>query len=260
MSIVTTKTGRKLFRKAKSLWLIPYIYDSDLNDYILGQVVYDISAIIGDSITLEQQDGTSQTKNNEFINEPLVQNITSGDWKVTAQCLDLQNSVLKSMFGAYTNADAGVAAFRGEYETMFAMIRIRFADSNTPDVYMPKVQMNSRLLLEQMKTRGSQGNLGGTVLSRRCAVINTVASGRANGSLLPLSDSINGTVVYEYATPLLFVPQGMTPLIMHHRDEEEGKTVYDEIVKSPSTNQDCCAHGRYTLDDNSLGVGIYGIE
>ena len=118
MSIVYTNTGRRLLRKAQSLWVLPYVYNSSLNDYVLGQTVYDLSAIIGDSITLEQQDGDAQTKMNEFTNEPLVKNISAGECRFTAQCLDLQNAVLKSLFAAYFNDSYGIAALRKDFPTL----------------------------------------------------------------------------------------------------------------------------------------------
>lgn len=248
MPIVHTQTGKKILRKAKSLWVLPYRYDSTVGDYVLGQTVYDLSAIIGDSITLEQQDGDTQTKNNEFTNTPLVKNVTSGEWRVTAQCLDLQNKVMKALFAAYTN-DNGAAAMRKDYETLYAYIRVRFNDTSVPDVIMPKVLMNSKLLLQQMRSRGSQGNLGGTAMATLCAIILTTASSGNPGTLLPLSDTINGTTIYEVDSPVLFVPQASKTLILNRRDDEQGCRYYDEILTSPSTNQDCCAHNRVVSDD-----------
>lgn len=249
MPIVTTTSGKKLLKKAKSLWVIPYVYNSTLNDYVLGQTVYDLSAIIGDSITLEQGDGDTQSKNNEFTNEALVRNITAGEWKITAQCLDLQNGVLKALFAAYYNDTIGAAAMRKDYETLYAMIRVRFADTTTPDVYLPMVQMNSKLLLQQMKTRGSQGNLGGTAKSRKCAIVRTAATSSEAGALYPFTDMIYGTTLYSLDTPVLLLPQTAKILIMHHEDSENGETVYDELLTNISSNQDCCAHNRVVDND-----------
>lgn len=249
MPFIETKTGKKVIKKPESLWVLPYVYDSNLNDYVLGQTIYDVSAIIGDSIVIEQEDGETQVKTNEFTNEPLVKNVTSGEWKVTAQCLDLQNNVLKALFASYYNDTAEIAAMRGEYETLYALIIIRFPDVSIPDIYLPKVQMNSKLFIQQMRSRGSQGNIGGTALSRMCAIVETEATETSDGILYGLTDMIKGEILYGVSTPLLFVPRGNRVLILHHRDDESGETIFDEIELNPPIDTDCCLHDRIVSDD-----------
>lgn len=253
MPIIYTQTGRRLLKKAKSLWVLPYRYDDTVEDYVLGQTVYDLSAIIGDSIVLEQQDGETETKINEFTGLPLVKNTTRGECKVTAQCLDLQNAVLKALFAAYTNAN-GAAAIRSDYEELYACFRIQFKDSSTPDVVMPKVLMNNRLLMEQMKSRGSQGNIGGTALSAQCAVVMTPPGGVAPGNLLPFTDPIRGEVLYEISTSVLFVPHTSNVLVLNHRDDIAGDRYYDEVLYNPPSSGDCCAHNRFVEDPEGGSV------
>lgn len=252
MPIIKTKTGRKLLKNAKSLFVLPYRYDTTLSQHVLGQNLYDLSAIIGDSITLEQSDGDTQTKENEFTNEALVKNVTTGEWKFTAQCLDLQNSVLKALFMAYTNDTYGAAALRPEYETLYALIMVRFSDTDTPDVWLPKVLLNSKLMLQQMKTRGSQGNISGTLFSSRCGIIQSSfqAQGHIISQLMPLADNIAGTNVYTPNVPVLFAPQTHRVIVFNHRAEADGETVFDNPNPATTGNQDCCSHGYVVSDDN----------
>lgn len=252
MPIIRTKTGRKLLKNARNLFVLPYRYDTTLSQYVLGQNLYDLSAIIGDSITLEQSDGDTQTKENEFTNEALVKNVTTGEWKFTAQCLDLQNSVLKALFMAYTNDTYGAAALRPEYETLYALIMVRFSDTSTPDVWLPKVLLNSKLMLQQMKTRGSQGNVSGTLFSSRCGIIDPDAEVVNNSeySLIAFADNIAGTPVYTPSVPILFAPQSNdSVIILNHRVEEDGDTYFDR-PDIATGNQDCCSHGYVVSDDN----------
>lgn len=237
MPIVETKTGRKLLRKAKQLLLLPYRFDSNLSQYVLGQTIYDLSAIIGDSITLEQQDGNTETKENEFTGEALVENVTSGKWKFSAQCLDLQNAVLKSLFAAYTNDSINAAALRSDFTTIYALIVVRFFDASVPDVWMPKVQLNSRLLLQQMKSRGSQGNVSGTLFSTNVAIRGTSAN-----TLVPFDGD-----KYTPLTPLLFAPQGSSVLVLNHEADDEANF---DLVKLNPGNNDCCDHN-YIVDGNN---------
>lgn len=234
MSLIETKTGRKFIRKAESMMLVPYVYDDTdgVEDYVLGSDVYDISAVIGDSMVLEQKDGEVEEKFNEFVQSPIVRNVTAGAYDFTAQCIDLQDKVLRALFGAYTASGTngvvnGVAALPDDYQLQYAMIRIRFHDTNLSDVILPKVQMNSKLLLQQMKTRESQGNVSGTALSQRVAVIDMDA---ASPMVLQFGSGAAGESTFVPVTPVLFVPRGYTPMVLHHEDgADDNKYVFSTV-------------------------------
>lgn len=234
MPLIETKTGRKYLRKAESMMLVPYAYDSTqgVEDYVLGSDVYDISAVIGDSIVLEQKDGEVEEKFNEFVQSPLVRNVTAGSYDFTAQCLDLQDKVLRALFGAYTASGTngvvnGVAALPDDYQLQYAMIRIRFHDINLSDVILPKVQMNSKLLMQQMKTRGSQGNVSGTALSQRVAVVDRDA---VSPMALQFGSQVVGETTFIPLTPIIFVPRTYTPMVLHHKDEnDDNKYVFSTV-------------------------------
>lgn len=251
MPIITTDSGRKVFRKAESLLVIPYVYNSTYNEYVLGNTAYDLSAIIGDSIVIEESDGDTQTKECEFYREPIVKNVTKGETNVTAQCLDLQNDVLKALFGAYYNDTIGAAAMRNDYTTMYALIRIRFSGASEPDVYLPQVLLNSKLFFQQLRTRGAQGNLAGTALSRTCSVVGT------SPNLVQFTDPTNGENTYQVDTPILFVPKGQTPLFLNHIDNTNQNMVFDEVNDAAGDNDDCCYHNRVVSNNNR---GVYTIQ
>ena len=254
MPIVYTKTGKKILKKAKSMCVLPYKFDASVYDFVLGETVYDLSAIIGDSIVLEQQDGNSQEKYNEFTSEPLVKNVTTGEWRFTAQCLDLQNAVLKALFAAYYNDAKGASAVRDDYAELYVYIRIKFFDTSLPDVVLPKVLMNSKLLLQQMRTRASQCNIGGTAMSRKCSVVDTEAvQSQSSGTLVPFSDPIEGSTTYSIESPVLFVPSQSPVLVINHHDDINKIGVYDQPLFEVEGSDDCCGRDR-TVSDDSPGI------
>lgn len=208
MSLIKTNANHTVFKDAESMLVMPYVYNSTLKDYILGSDIYDLSAIIGDSIVIEQSEGNTTTKENEFVASPLLQNASGSKYGFTAQILDLQNAVLKSIFGALTvSGNEGVAAFSDDFVTLYALIRIRFADSTLPDVILPKVQMNSKLFIQQLHTRAGQGNIVGTALAYDVCVEKTTPS----GALMQFSSPNT----YVTRTPVLFIPRSNTPLFAH---------------------------------------------
>ena len=238
MSLIETKTGRKYFKKAESLMLIPYVYDgtSGVNEYVLGQDVYDISAVIGDSIALEQKDGEVEEKFNEFVSTPIIRNVTSGTYDFTAQCLDLQDNVLKAIFGAYYGVGqrgtiSGVVAMPEKDVLCYALIRIRFQSTSMPDVIFPKVQLNSKLLMQQMKSRGSQGNISGVALPSMVTVDDPTESLQ---KLLNFNTSDGQSYSYAPSTPVLFVDRTQNPSFLHHK--EEGNTYIFSTVDFSTGN------------------------
>lgn len=229
MSLITTNDGRIVLKKAQSMMAVPYVYDSSVEDYVLGSDVYDISAVIGDSITIEQSDGNTEAKHNEFKASPLIESVSGSKYNFTAQCLDLQNSVLQSLFGVmvghgYNGAVNGAVAFNDDFVLLYALIRIRFEDASLPDVVMPKVQLNSKLFVQQLKTRASQGNIAGTALAHTVAVDDR--DNQAEGELLQFSSQASGAT-YTPDTPVLFVPRGYDFFV--YRNEAKLDDVYSKV-------------------------------
>lgn len=229
MPLITTDNGRIVFKKAESVMLVPYRWHSQ-GVYTLDALsseVYDISAVIGDSIVIEQSDGNTEAKYNEFNATPLIESVSGTKYNFTAQCLDLQNKVLRSAFCAMTPTDnynvPGLAAFQADFVTMYALVRIRFKGRETPDVFLPKIQLNSKLLISQLKTRAGQGNIAGTANPVKVAI----DRGEYNW-LVQFSDRTALTSRYCPNTPLLFVPRDRTPFFFAwSKDEEDSGTVWD---------------------------------
>lgn len=214
MSLIETTTNRTVFKEAESMMLVPYVYNSTVNGYVLGGDVYDISAIIGDSIVVEQSEGETTTKYNEFVATPLLEAVSGSKYAFTAQCRDLQDNVLKSLFGVMTvNNIAGLAAFNDDFVPIYALVRIRFEKESVPDVVLPMVKMNNKIFLQQLRSNAGQGNISGTALSR------TVAIQGISNRLFQFSIPHDGTTTYTPYTPVLFVPRAHNVFVSYAGDQ-----------------------------------------
>lgn len=218
MSLINTNDGKIILKNAQSMMAVPYVYNSTIGGYVLGNDVYDISAIIGDTITLEQSDGNADAKYNEFKASPLIESVYGSKYTFTAQCIDFQDSVLQSLFGVmvghgYNGSINGAVAFNDDFVLLYALIRIRFKDVSLPDLVMPKVQLNSKLFIQQLKTRLSQGNITGTALANVVAV-NDLDDPSGN-KVLQFYSLTSGTT-YTPETPVLFVPRGYVPMFQYN--------------------------------------------
>lgn len=259
MSLIKTDNNRMVFKNAESMMLVPYVYDSTVGDYVLGDDVYDISAVIGDSIVVEQSEGDKSTKENEFVASPLLEAHSNGVYGFTAQCIDLQISVMKALFVAMTGSSVqGLVAMRDDFALRYAMVRVRFNGSSVSDLVMPKVQLNSRLFIQQLKTRVGQGNVGGTASSRKVAITDGTTS-----ALAQFLDNAGGKATYTPFTPLLFVPKDRNAIVLHH-EVPSGNDIYSMVNFTTGTvvhniSVDASA-GTWSTSNASNGEGGGGGE
>lgn len=123
---------------------------------------YDVTEVVGDTTTVEQAENDSNVIEHEFSSQPLYENIQLGDKTFACESIDLQNEVLKGLFG-WTVTDSGAYA-PVSYKPLYATIEMGF--NSTDDVIvLPKVLLNSRAVIASMKTDASRANIGGTCYS-----------------------------------------------------------------------------------------------
>lgn len=122
---------------------------------------YDITEVVADTTSIEQADNDSNVLEHEFSANPLFENITLGDKTFSCESIDLQDAVLKGLFGwKALSSDAGVVA-PTEYKHMYATIEMGFVNSED-EIVLPKVLLNSKTVIASMKTDASRANITGT--------------------------------------------------------------------------------------------------
>ena len=122
---------------------------------------YDITEVVADTTSIEQAENDSNILEHEFSANPLFENITLGDKTFSCESIDLQDAVLKGLFGwKALTADGGVAA-PTEYKHLYATIELGFVNSED-EIVLPKVLLNSRAVIASMKTDASRATITGT--------------------------------------------------------------------------------------------------
>lgn len=146
---------RRVFSNLKSMKFTPWTDESTL-----GTDVYDITNIVGDTTSVEQDDPEVNEIASEFTDAPLYENTTLGNKNFTCECIDMQNEVLKGLFGWETDTEGNVYA-PAAYKPLYCKVELAF---NTTDdiIVLPKVKMNSKATLASMRTDVSRGTISGT--------------------------------------------------------------------------------------------------
>lgn len=188
-------SGQRRFQDAKGMFVTPYTADG-----LLGETTYDIHDIVGDTLSITQDDAERTEIPWEFGDDALDENVKTGKKTFTCQCLDFQNDIMKAMFGCETIN--GATVFPAEYQNLFVMIRIAFEDV---DLVLPYVKMDAKATLENMRSDIARGELTGTLMAKEVVIGDLPAA----GAQAPATAVEKGSNNYA-ETAMLYMPNDST--------------------------------------------------
>ena len=90
MAVTTLNSGKVVFSKSTQILLTPY---TDVDT--IGSTSYDLVDILADSLSFTPDDNTINSKDAEFRDEPLFENIMLGKIQFAATSTDMQNTIMK---------------------------------------------------------------------------------------------------------------------------------------------------------------------
>jgi hypothetical protein len=156
MAKLATVADRRVFSNLAYVRVTPWSTETSGPD----KDIYDITEVVADTTSVEQADNDVNTIEHEFSNNPLFENIQLGDKTFTCESIDLQDAVLKDLFGWQPIGSDGVAA-PNAYKHLYATIELGF-DNTDDEIVLPKVLLNSRAVIASMKTDASRATISGT--------------------------------------------------------------------------------------------------
>lgn len=156
MAKLATVADRRVFSNLAYVRVTPWSTETSGPD----KDIYDITEVVADTTSVEQADNDVNTIEHEFSNNPLFENIQLGDKTFACESIDLQDAVLKDLFGWQAIGSNGVAA-PNAYKHLYATIELGF-DNTDDEIVLPKVLLNSRAVIASMKTDASRATISGT--------------------------------------------------------------------------------------------------
>lgn len=129
---------------------------------VIGTDGYDIHDIVGDTFSLTQDDADRTEIPWEFGDDPLDENISLGNRNLTMQCLDFQNDIMTNLFGWEKDTAGDFVWAPAQYKDLWCTIILQFEGKS---VVMPKVKMDSKTALENLRTDIARGELSGVLYS-----------------------------------------------------------------------------------------------
>lgn len=153
--------GKEIFTNVKQFAAIPY---TDINGETLGTQAYVFDNLEADSVSFTPDDNTTNTRDGETKDEPIVENVILGSCQFSATSLDMRPEVLTSMMGWTQDEENGVTYAPSTYKPLYACILVSFTSTDKMLV-APRVKINSKDVFATLKTSSGEGQLSGTCYS-----------------------------------------------------------------------------------------------
>ena len=165
MAKTVTKTGATALLITNVKYLVATLLDSkgtEGNSYIFEH-------ILKDTVSMQQDDNNTTTIDNEVSDEPIKEIVRLGKWNVAATIEDVQKDLLVNMCGFKTSTDGKKVFAPASYTERFAKIAVALDGGVDSDgtqklvaFVMPKVQLNTKMILESLSTSMAGFSLAGT--------------------------------------------------------------------------------------------------
>lgn len=158
--MAVTKTSAK----AQKVYNPKYLFITPFTDATTkGETIYQVENVVRDSTTITQEDNEENPVQNEFTDDYIVNNVTSGAYTFSTNVGDLQGDLLKDLAGFSIDEVSSKVYAPSGYKEIFAEISLVFekAGGGYIAATLPKVQLNSTVLLESIKTSVGQITIAG---------------------------------------------------------------------------------------------------
>lgn len=159
--MAVTKTGAT----AQKVYNPKYLFITPFTDETTkGETVYQVENVVRDSTTITQEDNEENPVENEFSSDYIVNNVTAGAYTFESNVGDLQGDLLKDLAGFSVDDVSNKIYAPSGYKEIFAEISLVFekAGGGYIAATLPKVQLNSTVLIESLNSSVGQITIAGT--------------------------------------------------------------------------------------------------
>lgn len=163
-------TGKVVLTNLKYMKVIPYTDDSGDT---LGTESFTFDTLLADSVSVQQDDNTVNSRDSETKDEPALENTVLGKYQIAATSLDVQDKILEAMMSwVIGTTDTTVAYAPTAYKPKWCMII--FAFNSTDKCFIaPKVKLNSKIVIASLKTSSGELQIAGTAYAGKLTIDST---------------------------------------------------------------------------------------
>lgn len=162
MSVKNTGATAKKFIKPS--YIVATLFTgSESDDTPLGDS-YILEDVVEDTTSISQDDNDVNDIKCETSDSPIISIIKLGKFQFTAEVADTQKDLLVSLMGFTAGTTVTTKYFApAQYKQLYAKVDVVFEDGEDMTAFVvPKLQLNSKLMLESLNSNVGRINLAGT--------------------------------------------------------------------------------------------------
>lgn len=171
-----TKTEQNADFNIKPTYIVATMFNGSETDDLspLGDS-YILEDVVRDTTSMSQDDNDESDIERETNDDPIYTLVTQGKRNFEAEVADTQQDLLVALAGFTYDATSNKVYGPAKYSTKYARIAVAFenADGTLSAWVYPKVQLNSKLLLESLNS-----NIGRISLAGVSKTVSVTVSGK----------------------------------------------------------------------------------
>lgn len=159
------KTGATAIKLIKPKYIVVTMFNGTETDDTPKGDSYIIETAVRDTVTLSPDENTSTDIECETSDTPILSVVTLGRYQVSSEIADVQDDILAAIGGFTIVGDKAYAP--ASYTERYCKLDVAFemADGTLTAFVIPKLQLNTRLMIESLNSNIARTNLAGTAQS-----------------------------------------------------------------------------------------------
>ena len=151
--MAVNKTGATAKKFIKPSYIVATLFTGSEQDDVPKGDSYILEDVVEDTTSIAQDDNDVNDIECETSDSPILSIVKLGKYQFTAEVADTQKDLLVALMGFAP----------AQYKKLYAKIDVVFEEGETMTAFVvPKVQLNSKLMLESLNSNVGRINLAGT--------------------------------------------------------------------------------------------------
>lgn len=162
-----TPTGATAKKFIKPAYIVATLHAETQNESeVPNGDVYILEDVIEDTTSVSQDDNDVNDIECETSDSPIISIVKMGKFQLAAEVADTQEDLIVAMMGYKASADGKKVFAPAQYKKKYARFDIVFEDAegNMTAFVLPRVQLNSKLMLESLNSNVGRIGIAGTAM------------------------------------------------------------------------------------------------
>ena len=169
--MAVNNTGATAKKFIKPSYIVATLFTGTEEDDVPKRDSYILEDVVEDTTSIAQDDNDVNDIECETSDSPILSIVKLGKYQFTAEVADTQKDLLIALMGFTAGTTVSTKYFApAQYKKLYAKIDVVFEEGETMTAFVvPKLQLNSKLMLESLNSNIGRISLAGTAYDANVA-------------------------------------------------------------------------------------------